>query len=342
MRDRTFLASLAIAFLLPAQAARSEDAGAAKKSAMKSYMYIKEDSDRFVGEGVAELKDFEGDASKASAAAKERALGDLASNVRVQVTSDNVEKTESKDGKVTEELKSASRSHADVALENVKTMEFKDFPDSGEVTVLASLDKEDYRRQLAGKAVRVYAPEWGVKLSLGRALSYSYKRLAENKPAASYLAANPNAALPDSSLNEWINTFGLDLDYGSWELGLQTLSSNLHFPAWDPGSNSYKDGGGGVDAAVHFGYNWTPWKTRLQPFVPLQVMLAFMQNNYVTGYGAGLGVRFWMTDSLALVLEGLGTGTLTKSPDIQLQPSVADNIDYQGVQASFGILWSGF
>jgi hypothetical protein len=315
---------------------------AAQSPAEHTYIAMKQDGDIYLGEGVAELKDFDGDKLKARAAAKERARGDLAANVSVEVKSQSSEKLESKDGKVSDELKSQTSSQADLKLDNVKYLELNDYPAAGQLTVLASLDKEDYRRQLAGQGVRVYAPEWGVKLSLGRAQSYPYKRLAANKVPDAYLAANPNTPLPDSSLNEWINTVGLDLDYRSWEMGLQTWSSNLHFPVWDPKTGTYKDGGGGVDAAFHVGYNWTPWKTRLQPFVPLQLTLAFLQNNYATGYGAGLGLRFWMTDSLALVLEGLGTGGITKSPDIQLQPDVTDNIDLQGFQGTFGILWSGF
>src|SRR5258708_3633608 len=108
-------------------------------AAMASYVYIKQNSDLFVGEGTAKTSEFGDDQAKALDAAKERARADLASSVKVRIKSETSEKLESKDSKVSEEIKSQSQSQADVSLENVKYMEFKDFPGKGQVTVLASL-----------------------------------------------------------------------------------------------------------------------------------------------------------------------------------------------------------
>src|SRR5258708_6643732 len=192
------------------QLALSGEAPASKAATMRAYMYIKEDSDRFVGEGVAELKEFDGDSVKALAAAKERARGDLASNVRVQVSSDTAEKLESKNGKVTEELKSESKSHADVALENVKYMEFKDFPEKGQMTVLASLSKEDYRRQLAGKKVSVYLPENSLRFGAGYTVNDSTVRIARDSNRTDGLAQGGSA-------------FSMNLDY-TWESYVSHIS----------------------------------------------------------------------------------------------------------------------
>jgi hypothetical protein len=292
-----------------------DDGSESKKAVMKSYMYIKEDSDRFVGEGIAALKDFDGDPAKAMAAAKEKARGDLGSNVRVEVKSDTSEKIESKDGKVREEIKSESVSHADVALENVKYMEFKDFPEEGQVTVLASLEKEDYRRQLAGKAVAVYAPEWGVKISTG-----TFYLLQNSKP------------------DDTPQVLGAELVWNSWNFG------------FDAGSPSAPTTYG----MLHLGYDWTPCKTRFQPYLPLRLIYGAIffnnQDNSVAtvqepgqffGYGAGLGFRFWPTDSFAIFLQNTWDGAINKSFSSYEGIPVEKGLLYGG-EASLGLMWSGF
>jgi hypothetical protein len=322
MRPLTAFAILmALAAALPALA---DEPGSSKSAAMKSYMYIKEDSDRFVGEGVAELKDFEGDALKAAAAAKERARGDLASNVRVQVTSDSSEKTESKDGKVTEELKSASQSHADVALENVKYMEFKDFPDQGQVTVLASLNKEDYRRQLAGKAIPLYRPKYGLRLNF-----------SEFVPTQD----------PNGNFTNGLHSLGLDLQWMDWVAGLSSYGSN--------------GGQEGYMILAELGYDWTPWASRFQLYVPLRLKGGFVQeydssnnnpgdaggsggaNAYYAAAG-GLGLRFWPNDSLSVDLNAMWVqGLNTAKPD---KPNGSDlkAFTLTGPEFQAGISWSGF
>jgi hypothetical protein len=277
---------------------------------------------------VAELKDFGGDPPKASAAAKQRALGDLAANVRVQVTSDSAEKTVSKDGKVSEELQSQSQSHADVALENVKTMEFKDFPNAGQVTVLASLNKEDYRRQLAGKAVKVYRPELGFRISGVVALPDTAD-LHEDQQ--SHPGGDPAG-------------IGLDVVWRSFYFGYQ-----IQFDQYGPADKIPKSY---TISALNLGYDWVPWAWRVQPFVPVQLQYAYWDMDpsfaQTVEAGAGLGLRFWANDSIAFQVQGLWNqglwgGAVYQSGGNALTVNGHDaHVAMTGPQLGAGITWSGF
>jgi hypothetical protein len=314
---RIVLAGMSLGLILGMGGGLLADDGAAetKKAAMKSYMYIKEDSDRYVGEGIAALKDFNGDTIKTLSAAKERALGDLASNVRVEVSSNTDEKLESKGGKITEDISSESTSHEDVALENVKYMVFKEFPESGQIAVLASLSKEDYRRQLAGKGVKIYLPEWGIKVAVG----------------TFYLLQNAdNRDIPQCLIG--------DLVWGSWTFGFDMVPPN---------------GPGAAYGFLHLGYDWTPWKTRFQPFVPIRLMGGELYYNGsgetrnegsgpILGYGAGLGVRFWPTDSFSIILQNTWDGAVNGGNWTNFNGQPITNTKLYGGEASLGVMWSGF
>jgi hypothetical protein len=328
-KQRSLTAALLALGLAAGAGLAAGEASPSAKAAMRSYMYIKEDTDRYVGEGVAALADFGGDQAKALAAAKERARGDLASNVRVQISSDTTEKLGSSGGQASEDIHSETRSHADLALENVRTMDFKDFPEAGQVTVLASLDKEDYRRQLSGKAVKVYRPEAGFRLGGGLAL-----------PSTDDLHG-------DQDQHPGGDPAGAELDvlWRSFYFGFQI--------AFDVTGTSDKGEPKPYSiSAINLGYDWAPWAWRVQPFVPLQLQYAYwdMDPSFAQTFSAsaGLGVRFWANDTVALQLQGawnqgLAGGDIYQSGGNLLTVNGHQaHVAMTGPSFGAGITWSGF
>jgi hypothetical protein len=301
---------------------------AAQSPAEHTYIAMKQDSDIFLGEGVAELKDFDGDKLKTRAAAKERALGDLAANVSVEVKSQSSEKLESKDGKVSEELKSQSSSQADLKLDYVKYVELDEFPGSGQVTVLASLDKEDYRRQLAGKAVKVYRPEFGFRISgvLGLPDTADLHLDQDHHPGG-----DPAGV-------------GLDIVLQSFYFGYQIQFDQTGGTDQNPKSYTIN--------ALHLGYDWVPWAWRVQPFVPIQVQYSYwdMDPSFAQTIeaSAGLGLRFWANDTVAFQVQaawdqGLWGGAIYQSGGNSLTVNGHDaHVAMTGPQFGAGITWSGF
>ncbi len=338
-----------VALLTLGHMARADESAGPKKAAMKSYMFIKEDSDRFVGEGVAATGDFAGDRLKAAAAAKERARGDLAANIRVNVSSDTSEKLESKDGKVSEELRSESKSHAELALENVKYMEFKDFPDSGQITVLASLAKEDYRRQLAGKSVRVYAPENGFRILGGVKVGANIGNVGDAVPAHFW---GPGGSI--------YPVVGFDFFHNGWVAGLDLEASSPNDLLrqdnnWDPKTGLYSNFSPGYAFfGLNIGRDFTPWQVKRQIYFPVRLKYAFTHIDPFNrldlfGGSAGLGYRFWPTDGLALNLQVMWTQGFNSSPLVRSDgstllaaPGRDATLDLTGLESTFGITWSGF
>jgi hypothetical protein len=295
---------------------------------MGAYVYIRQDSDLYVGEGIAKLSDFDNDPAKASAAAKERAMADLASSVQVRVHSETTENLESKNGKMDEDIKSRSQSQADIVLDNVKTMEFKGMPDQGSVTVLASLSKEDYRRQLAGKGVKVYLPELGLRI--GGILSF---------PSTDDLHGDqPHHPGGDPAGPE------LDFIWRSFYLGYQIQFDQYGAPGQMPKSYTI--------SAINLGYDWTPWAWRVQPFVPLQIQYAYwdMDPSFAQTFeaSAGLGLRLWANDSVAFQIQGtwnqgLWGGGIYQSGGNLLAVNGHDaQVAMTGPEWAAGITWSGF
>jgi hypothetical protein len=287
------------------------------------YNHLKDDSALYVGEGQAKASEFGGDEAKARQAARERAREDLAQAVRVQIQSSTQESIQSKDGQVHEALSSQGQSQADVALENVKVRDFKDFPHAGEQTALAYVGKEDYRRQVAGKKVQVFRPEWGLKAK----------------------TVFGNTAFEAEDYEKGL-CLGLELLFRDFILGVD-------------GAHDHRDlllASGlqtGVDykfTDLELGYNWAPWAMRFQPFIPLRLgdqlitLNALADQPSVQGAllyaGAGAGLRYWPTDAFALeasLIYRKGLSTLSLE-----QPGLSINADISGLQASVGLLWSGF
>src|SRR6266852_388429 len=79
---------------------------AASPDLWDKYNNLTDRSDTYVGEGLAKASEFSGDANKALQAARQRAREDLASAVRVQVSSQTSESLELKGGKATEAFSS--------------------------------------------------------------------------------------------------------------------------------------------------------------------------------------------------------------------------------------------
>jgi hypothetical protein len=331
------------------QTVNADESAGVKKAAMKSYMFIKEDSDRFVGEGVAALSEFSGDSLKASVAAKERARGDLASNIQVAVSSETSERLQLENGKVSEDIRSESKSHTELILENVKYMEFKEFPDPGQVTVLASLAKEDYRRQLAGKAVRVYAPENGFRMLGGVKVGANIGNVGDAVPAHFWG--------PGGSIYEVI---GFEMFRNGWVGGLE-LEGSSHDDTlrqdnnWDPKTGGYSNFSPGYSFfGFSAGRDYTPWKGRRQIYFPMRLQYAFthiepFNRLDLFGGSAGLGYRFWPTDGLALNLQITWTQGFNSSPLVRSDgstllaaPGKDATLDMTGLGSTFGITWSGF
>ncbi len=318
-------------------------AGAADSPAMRTYIHMKQDSDLFLGEGLAEKKDFDGNAAKALEAAHSRANGALAEAIRVRLSSQITEELQSKDGKTTEAIKSRTQSQAEVSVENVKFMEFADFPEPGQMTVLATVSKEDYRRQLAGKGVRVYHLESGLRASAALAVSPGLGDLTRSSND------EPGDALAGASLDFlWRDLFaGLQFGMiGKGQGGGSTTGSTAPKPTsvLNAAVNRY---------SFHLGYDWTPWSRRLQPFLPVQVQYSYWdmdpQVAQTFDAAAGLGLRYWANDTMAFQILGsyhqaLSGGAIAdKSGKALLMPGGAQaTVSASGGEGSVGIIWSGF
>jgi hypothetical protein len=325
-------------------AAASNKLGAADSPAMKTYIHMKQDADIFLGEGMAEQKDFAGSPAKALEAAHARAKGALAEAIKVRVSSQTTEDLQSKDGKVSEDIKSRTQSQADVSIENIKFMEFTDFPEPGQMTVLATVDKEDYRRQLAGKAVRVYHLESGLRIGGGIRQSAGLGKLTIGyQEVGDALAAGNLDFL-------WRNYFaGFQVGY---------LAADKSSPA---GSTSGGVASTRFNSSISYyglrtGYDWAPWSGRVQPFIPVQLGYGFWDMNpwfaQTVDAAAGLGLRYWANDSIAFQLhasyhQNIWGGAITDSggkefPRMTADPGAVVSVSGTGIDFGLGIIWSGF
>jgi hypothetical protein len=330
--------AFALAMLaLPAAWASGQAGSSGTEAATKAYIYLKQDSSLYVGEGTASAGEFGGDELKAMAAARERAKAALADSVQVHIRSEVAESLKSKDGKVSEEIQSQSKSQADVSLENVKYMELQDYPGKGKATVLASLSKEEYRRQLAGKKVSVYLPENGMRFKI---------------------VGDAPWWLHDSGYSPGFD-LGLEFIHRSFMGGFEIVQDQLNLGGNQSGGGSSQGGGGGGGGGGGsggysgervsglLGYNWTPWAMRLQPYVPIRVEYQWINFNDVTaglfGGSAGIGLRWWANDSLALdctARYSLGFNQADYRPAGPGSASLWANTT--GPQLDVGLLWSGF
>jgi hypothetical protein len=328
---------------------------AAMSPAEHAYITMKQDADLFVGEGVAEVKDFDSHAGAALAAAKQKARADLAESIHVHVSSEMTDKTQAKDGQVKEEISSESKSRSDLDLEGVKYLELRDYPEAGQMTVLASLSKEDYRRQLAGKATHVYRPEYGIKLEAWGLSLNSFNTIENtgmNAPTNLPLAPGSQTNGSTSSTG---NTPGIGMEFvwKDFSLGLDYFSKDMQVYLYQPGPKDYLAVTDGLSLAmVSLGWQWIPWDWRVQPFVPVGFNGAFSNFNYFQTYGlgvfAGVGLRYWPSDSFSIeiswrYLQGLNTSDYEKDGQaLHLGPQQDASFSLTGQQTRAAIQWSGF
>jgi hypothetical protein len=337
-------------FLLPALLAVSLPLSAADPGA-KRYLAIKEDGDLYVGEGVAELKEFPASELKALEAARERARAALGGAIQVRVRSEISEQSsQGKEGS-SEELSAKSSSIADLVLENVHSEDFIGLPKEGRITVLAWVSKEDYRRQLAGQKVPVYRHQWGFKAGIGPARIDSVAVLMDS--VKDYVSPIGIRGTVDKSPIAFAPM--VELGWQGWALGLQ--SWGLQIDTYDySGSNG--GGPGRHDYSFNAllfqaGYDITPWAWRLQPYAPLRLEGASVSlgpySTFLSSATAGGGLRFWATDSLAVEAAGsyrfgLNSSTFVDKAgqELRLGSGAVPSISLSGFQLLAGLRWSGF
>lgn len=332
-------------FLLLASALPAADAG-------KRYLSLKDDSGIFVGEGAVDLKEFKDDSVKALQAARERAQAALAAAIQVRVKSEIKEESDSAGG---ETLTAKSESLADVVLEGIRFDEFPDMPQKGKVTVLAWVTKEQYRRTLAGKKPPVWKVEKGLRLSGGtrnigwvdrlkRDMSVLPPSMANPFPYWDMTLPKPNG--PDLSL-------GMEFHYRGFVLGFDHTQGTVN--GWlDLKSGAQPSKAGSLNfslSSLQLGYDWAPLNWRLQPFLPLRWEYQFWQWGSIQerphGLSAGLGLRYWITDFLAVdakYAQHFGLSSLAEIPtDIPGEfwwPGGNHAMD--GARIEGGLIWSGF
>lgn len=341
----------------------------ADKDTWKKYNALKDDSDYFVGEGVAKVAEFNGDEDKAVEAAKERAREDLGRAVAVEVKSMTSEKIESGPTGISEELKTEGHSASQVKLENVKTREFKGFPSDGKITVLAYLSKEDYRRQLAGKSVQLYRPERGLRIIFGQ-ISPRWLEDFANWSQLQIQSTLNNPQLMNATRPSWTGVssynLGVEAFWRDFVLGLSYSQWSMNTYAYG-GSNPQLGGQFSVTAlSLQAGYDWTPWAWRLQPYLPLRLEATNLSSNFLMGvngpigaqsggytanednmlFGAliGLGLRYWPFDSLAFDVcyrqhEGFGGSSVNV---ISEQKSGNLGVSLNSWEWQVSTVWSGF
>lgn len=246
------------------------------------YLKIRDNSELFVGESAAWIKDEGDDLGQATAVATARARGSLAQAIEVRVQSvTEVESVGTAQGS-TDTARQHDVASSDLRLASVKTQAFADFPKPGQVTVLAWLSKEEYRRQMKGKGPVVYRPENGVRLLIGNWFPLE------------------GGLFPTTHFNEQ-KGFGLGLVWSHWTL--EAMSNSNTFSVAD----TFKE----IDLhsdLILLGYEWTPFAWRVQPYIPIGFGYANQQislesgNAFASNYAAyvGAGARYWSTDSFAL------------------------------------------
>jgi hypothetical protein len=314
-------ACVCLAGLLAAQDAPS--AGERDK-ARRAYLEIRDNTDLFVGEGSAWTKDEGNDAGQAASVAAARARGSLAEAIEVRVQSSLQETQESSPAGASETVRSEASSSSDLKLENVQTRDFQDFPKPGQVTVLAWISKEDYRRQKAGKGVVVYRPENGIRAYAGLWEWGALKALGAQE----------------------MNVSGFDLVWRHCVIGgdHDSMKSN---------NNSSGAEWAIVDTA-RVGYEWTPLSWRLQPFVPVEFEYGNLEmgprsiNANLYAIFVGLGLRYWANDSVAieftgdfpLPLDSVDPGWAPTG--IGAQTVVIPKVELSGPVFRVQLLWSAF
>jgi hypothetical protein len=282
------LNALLLAALLPAAAARAE----------AGYQALKEDPSLYFGEGAARLDEHGGDPLAAEQAALVAARASLAEAIetRISVLTTDILVGGSKAAE--ERVSSRSRSASVVKLVNIRTRTFTDRPRGGEITVLAYITRDDYRRLLGGRLDD--SPHAALTVMLGEHVMVNAGDLG---PALGIGQSAPSFLLP-----------GFEVAFGPWTAGFSAFSYRLIGGAWDP-KNLVSTPGSPWHGNLQFmraglGFDWRLGKARFQPYVPLRLECQWLDiSEYVArafpGGSAGVGLRYWLNTHAALDLRGI-------------------------------------
>jgi hypothetical protein len=345
----------------------------AASASMKLYSQLKQDDSLYLGEGEAELKDFDGSAAKALDAARQRAKGSLAESIQVHISSATQEHLGLDKGQASESISSTTQSQASLDVENIHYAELKDFPETGQITVLASVSKVDYQRQLAGKKAPVYQPQWSLSLGVmesrwGSLHDFSQaSRDQRNAYVSTHSPTGQDWSNPD--MLDGLLGYSLEVGWRGLILGFDYFQTDLkvwkvHFNSLNPAGAYFTSNYALTRMDGEVGYDWAPFAWRVQPFLPLrlkvsQTYLRSLQTQglhqaTLWGSSLGLGLRFWVNPELTLevgasqdipfgnaTLDGDnwwdGPFKLSLSPDVNAPPFSLNAMNY-----IFRVRWSGF
>jgi hypothetical protein len=267
----------------------------------REYEAIKQDDSLYWGEGVARLGDHGGDPLETERAALLQARGALAEaiEVRISVITSDIIVGGSKAAREMLSTKSSSVSLAE--LVNVKTRTYPAYPGPDDITVLATITKDDYRRLLGGRLDD--SPHAALDLFLGGQILTHAQDLSQAMGQGA--GSQPRVALP-----------GFEISFGSWATDFSAFSYDVNGGTWDPRElqftpNSTQPWHGHLQLfRGGFGYNWVLGHSRWQPYVPLRLECQWMSlsevgNGTYPGAAGGIGLRYWFNNNFAIDLRGL-------------------------------------
>lgn len=327
----------------------------ARESLDKVYEGLMNDPDLFAGEGLVSRSSYGGDAEKAKASARERARASLVESIRVHVVSQVKDTQKSGRQGDLQEVEAKSVSSSDLELENIQYRALDDFPKDGQLTVVATLSKLDYDRQMAGLRKNRFRPYWG--LMVYYILYEKYVNLDkllddESRKGRSGLAFSSTMGSVSGSIDP-PQGFGLQFRYKEWSLGIEKSSGRALIYPYDPATALYRWDYTSFDIfGAEAGWDFAPLASRFQPYIPLRLRYFGVSIGEFSGsapqLSAGLGMRYWASESFFFNLagqwnQGLGEVELTDSgKPFWRSPGRKAMVDFSGVQCDIGLTWTGF
>jgi hypothetical protein len=258
------------------------------------YRAIKDNPEYIVGEGVALLRDHDDDAMVAERLALDLAGLDLSLALQGGKSAGTTNPPAGGSMRVGESWASPGPDLSNNELKDVCTRTLMDFPHAGQVTVLAWITRQDYHAQRGGRLDD--SPHWGLECFFS---SYAPGQGSDLTRSGND-TAGPGA--------------GVQASWGPWSLALGADFIHFQLRTYDPRSQRYGqiNTPGSPYSMLGLGYDVAPWRTRVQPYLPLRVEGALAGSGPWTaamaGAGAGLGLRVWFTNHVALDVRGLWNG----------------------------------
>ncbi len=331
--------------------------GAAANENEKVYQGLMGDSALYTGEGIVALDAYGSDLGKARSSARERARASLVESIKVRVVSQVKDTQSSGPGGEKQTIESQSVSIADLEVEEIRYDYFENFPKKGQLTVVASLGKADYERQLVGKRASRFRPEWG----LGVVYQFStyfyfdefFKEQSRRIQSGAYIL-KPGINTPGGSTTDSVQGIGLQFRYREFSLLISNeLIEGLTVATYDSTVGQY-----GLETknleiiGAELGWDYAPWALRLQPYLPLRARLHHVglggYDAWVTGLATGLGLRYWASDSFFLDFSGRYVQSLNRA-ELQRQgrpisTGPASNVAWclSAAQWQVNLTWTGF